>query len=309
MHELWSHIVWFWQFARLRDAIDIIIVAILIYELLRLVHGTRAVQMAVGLGLVGFLYELSSLLGLTTVQWVLRNAVLYLGFAVIVLFQHEIRAALTHLGNNIRFPFTSKKRSSNPFGQEWYDEVVLAATTLASEKTGALMVFERDVGLKTYIESGIRLDAKVNYDLLVTIFNTHTPLHDGAVIISDNRAAAACCFLPLTQNPLISRELGTRHRAAIGVTEDSDAFAVIVSEETGVISFAKEGRLKRNLDGPQLRSLIQQAMEPWRSDAESEQLEAEEREREREIEALTGARRRDTANSPHGESVKERSSA
>jgi len=308
VHELWSHIVWFSQFARLRDVIDIIIVAILIYELLRLVHGTRAVQMAVGLGLVGFLYELSSWLGLTTVQWVLRNAVLYLGFAVIVLFQHEIRAALTHLGNNIRIPFIGKKRSGNPFGQEWYDEVVLAATTLASEKTGALMVFERDVGLKTYIESGIRLDAKVNYDLLVTIFNTHTPLHDGAVIISNNRVAAACCFLPLTQNPLISRELGTRHRAAIGVTEDSDAFAVIVSEETGVISFAKEGRLKRNLDGPRLRSLIQQTMEPWRSDAESEELEAEEREREREIDALAEPRRRDIALASSGESVKEGSS-
>ncbi|HKQ74894.1 MAG TPA: diadenylate cyclase CdaA [Blastocatellia bacterium] len=289
--------------------IDIIIVAVLIYELLRLVHGTRAVQMAVGLGLIGFLYELSSWLGLRTVQWVLQNAVLYLGFAVIVLFQHEIRAALTHLGNNIRIPFTGKERSRNPFGQEWYDEVVLAATTLASEKTGALMVFERDIGLKTYIESGIRLDAKVNYDLLVTIFNTHTPLHDGAVIISNNRVAAACCFLPLTQNPLISRELGTRHRAAIGVTEDSDAFAVIVSEETGVISFAKEGRLKRNLDGPLLRSLIQQAMEPWRSDAESEELEAEEREREREIDALAGARRRDLAHAPSQESMKEGTSA
>jgi diadenylate cyclase len=307
--ELWSQSVWPWHFVGLRDVIDIIIVAVLIYELLRLVHGTRAVQMAVGLGLVGFLYELSSWLGLSTVQWVLRNAVLYLGFAVIVLFQHEIRAALTHLGSNIRIPGAGRERGRNPFGQEWYDEVVLASTTLASEKTGALMVFERDVGLKTYIESGIRLDAKVNYDLLVTIFNTHTPLHDGAVIISNNRVAAACCFLPLTQNPMISRELGTRHRAAIGVTEDSDSFVVIVSEETGVISFAKEGRLKRNLDGPKLRSLIQQAMEPWRSDAESEELEAEEREREREINALAGPRRREAAHASSGDSFKEGTSA
>lgn len=309
MLELWLQTVWPWHFVGLRDVIDIIIVAVLIYELLRLVHGTRAVQMAVGLGLIGFLYELSSWLGLSTVQWVLRNAVLYLGFAVIVLFQHEIRGALTHLGSNIRIPGANRERGRNPFGQEWYDEVVLASTTLASEKTGALMVFERDVGLKTYIESGIRLDAKVNYDLLVTIFNTHTPLHDGAVIISNNRVAAACCFLPLTQNPLISRELGTRHRAAIGVTEDSDAFVVVVSEETGVISFAKEGRLKRNLDGPKLRSLIQQAMEPWRSDAESEELEAEEREREREINALAGPRRREAAHASSGESFKEGTSA
>jgi diadenylate cyclase len=309
MPDLWSQLLWVWQAASLRHLIDILIVAVLVYEVLRLVHGTRAVQMAVGLGLVAFLYQLSIWFGLTTVQWVLRSAVFYVGFAVIVLFQHEIRSALVHLGNNIRVPFTNKKRRDNPFGQDWYDEVVLAATTLASEKTGALMVFERDVGLKTYIESGIRLDAKVNYDLLVTIFNTHTPLHDGAVIISNSRVAAACCFLPLTQNPLVSRELGTRHRSAIGVTEDSDAFAVIVSEETGVISFAIEGRLKRNLDGPHLRRLMQQAMEPWRSDAESEELEAEEREREREIDQLVAARNQDAARSAQGETMREGTSA
>ncbi len=306
MHEVWTQLLWGWQTARLSLVIDILIVALLIYEVLRLVRGTRAVQMAVGLGLVALLYQLSVWLQLTTVHWVLQNAIFYVGFAVIVLFQHEIRAALTHLGNNIRLPFVRKKQSDNPFGQEWYDEVVLAASTLASEKIGALLVFERDVGLKTYIESGIRLDARVNYDLLVTIFNTHTPLHDGAVIISNNRVAAACCFLPLTQNPRISRELGTRHRAAIGVTEDSDAFAVIVSEETGVISFAIEGRLKRNLDGPKLRSLIQQGMEPWRTEAESAELEAEERERERELEELASMRRRDLSPS---ESIKEGTSA
>ena len=305
MHGLWSQWLGVWQIATLRHVLDILIVTVLVYELLRLVHGTRAVQMAVGLGLVTLIYQISIWLELTTVQWVLRNAVFYVGFAVIVLFQHEIRAALTHLGNNFRIPFTSKKQRDNPFGQDWYDEVVLAATTLASEKTGALMVFERDVGLKTYIESGIRLDAKVNYDLLVTIFNTHTPLHDGAVIISNNRVGAACCFLPLTQNPLVSRELGTRHRAAIGVTEDSDAFVVIVSEETGVISFAIEGRLKRNLDGPRLRSLIQQAMEPWRSAAESEELEAEERAREREIDELVATRRQQTTRSVSSEGVQE----
>lgn len=309
MHEVWTQLLWVWHIARLSYVIDILIVAILIYEVLRLVRGTRAVQMAVGLGLVASLYQLSLWLGLTTVHWVLQNAIFYVGFAVIVLFQHEIRAALMHLGKNIRLPFTRKKQSDNPFGQEWYDEVVLAASTLASEKIGALMVFERDVGLKTYLESGIRLDARVNYDLLVTIFNTHTPLHDGAVIISNNRVAAACCFLPLTQNPRISRELGTRHRAAIGVTEDSDAFAIIVSEETGVISFAIEGRLKRNLDGPKLRSLIQQGMEPWRSEAENAELEAEERERERELEELAAIRKRDFPAAVQSESIKEGTSA
>ncbi len=270
-----------------RDMLDILIVAFLIYEVLRLVRGTRATQMALGLILVGLLNLASTHFRLATLELVMRTATVYLGFTIIILFQHEIRAGLTNLGNNI---FFKKKISDNPFGQEWYDEVVLAATTLSSEKTGALMIFEREVGLKTYIESGIRLDARVNYDLLVTIFNTYTPLHDGAVIISNSRVAAACCFLPLTQNPRISRDLGTRHRAAIGVTEDSDSFAVIVSEETGVISFAIDGMLKRNLDGPGLRRMIQTAMEPWRSEAESEQLEAEERRREQEIEALVSSR-------------------
>jgi diadenylate cyclase len=178
------------------------------------------------------------------------------------------------------------RKRLNTFSDEWYDDVVLAANTLSTEKTGALMVFERDVGLRNLIEGGIKLDAQLTYDLLVTIFNTHTPLHDGAAIISNGRLAAASCFLPLTQNPLVSRELGTRHRSGIGVTEDSDAFAVIVSEETGVISFAIEGRLFRNLDGPKLRRFIQSAMEPWRTEAETLAVEEEERERQRELDEI-----------------------
>jgi diadenylate cyclase len=286
MIELWSQLVWLWQGLQLRNMLDILLVAFLIYELLRLVHGTRAVQMAVGLGLVALLYELSIWMGLSTVQWLLRNAVVYLGFGVIVLFQHEIRAVLTQLGKNIRLPMMRTKKRMGTFSDEWYDDVVLAANTLSTEKTGALMVFERDVGLRNLIEGGIKLDAKLTYDLLVTIFNTHTPLHDGAAVISNGRLAAASCFLPLTQNPLVSRELGTRHRSGIGVTEDSDAFAVIVSEETGAISFAIEGRLIRNLDGPRLRRLIQSAMEPWRTEAETLAQEEEERERQRELDEI-----------------------
>jgi diadenylate cyclase len=294
MQEILSKAQWAVDSFEIRHLVDIAIVAFLIYEVLRLVRGTRAVQMAIGLILVGVLYWLSAYFELTTVEWVIRTAAVYLGFTLIILFQREIRAGLTHLGNNF---IVGQKRTNNPFGEEWYDEVVLAATTLSSEKTGALMVFEREVGLKLFIETGIRLDARVNYDLLVTIFNTHTPLHDGALIISNARIAAACCFLPLTQNPRISRELGTRHRAAIGVTEDSDGFAVIVSEETGAISFAIGGRLRRNLDGPGLRGLIQQAMEPWRSEDETEEIEREERIRDEQLEALSRQRRRDTASS------------
>jgi diadenylate cyclase len=138
---------------------------------------------------------------------------------------------------------------------------VLAATTLSSEKIGALIVIERNVGLRNFIDAGVQLDAKMTYDLLVTIFNPATPLHDGAVIIQRERIAAASCFLPLTKNPSISRDLGTRHRAAIGITEDSDAVSVVVSEETGLISFIDGGRVKRHLDTSELRALLLGAME------------------------------------------------
>ncbi len=292
MHELWTQSFWFLRSLEWRSLLDILIVAFLIYELLRLVRGTRAVQMAVGLGLIALLYELSSWLGLSTLQWVLRNIVVYLGFGVIVLFQREIRNALLYFGRNLRMPFWHVKRRATVHAHHWYDEVVLASTSLASEKIGALMVFERAVGLKTYIESGIRLDARLTYDLLVTIFNPNTPLHDGAAIISDNRLAAASCFLPLTQNPRVSREMGTRHRAAIGITEDSDAFAVIVSEETGVISFAIGGGVIRNLDGPKLRALIRTAMEPWHTQEEHAAHEADERRHEQELDEILASRRK-----------------
>ena len=141
------------------------------------------------------------------------------------------------------------------------DEIVLAATTLSSTKTGALIIIERNMGLKNVTDGGVKLDAELSYDLLVSIFNPATPLHDGAVVVRRHRIAAASCFLPLTLNPLLSRELGTRHRAAIGVTEDTDAVAVVVSEETGLISFVQRGQIKRGLDAPRLRAAILQALE------------------------------------------------
>jgi diadenylate cyclase len=290
MTALWSQLIWFINSLEWRSLIDILVVAFLIYEVLRLLRGTRAVQMIVGLGLIALLYQISSWMGLSTLQWVLRNIVVYLGFAVIVLFQRELRAALLHFGRNLRMPLWHARRRATAYEHHWYDEIVLAASSLASEKIGALIVFERDVGLKTYIESGIRLDARLTYDLLVTIFNPNTPLHDGAAIIADNRVAAASCFLPLTQNPRVSRDMGTRHRAAIGITEDSDCFAVIVSEETGVISFAIGGGIIRNLDGPKLRRLMQQAMEPWRSKEEHDEQEDDERRHERELDEILTSR-------------------
>jgi diadenylate cyclase len=245
--------------ATVRNAIDIALVFIIVYVLLKLLRGTRGMPMAVGMVTLGLLYWLAVAQELATLEFVLRGAVFYVGIAVIVLFQSEIRQALIYFGNRLRFPAFRRQRGQ--LGETIFDEVVLAATTLATEKIGALIVLERNVGLRNFIDAGVQLDAKLTYDLLVTIFNPATPLHDGAVIIQRERIAAASVFLPLTKNPSISREMGTRHRAAIGITEDTDAVAIVVSEETGLISFIEAGRISRNLDTNQLRSLLLNAMD------------------------------------------------
>jgi len=247
-----------WRIATPRNLLDIILVFILVYVLLRLVRGTRAAPMAAGMAGLGLLYWIAVVQDLATLEFVLRGALLYVGVAVIVLFQQEIRQALIYFGNRIRFPFP--RRQKGQLGETIYDEIILACATLSSTKTGALIVLERNVGLKNYIDAGVSLDAKLGYDLLVTIFQPETPLHDGAVIIQNQRIASAASFLPLAQNPRLTRDLGTRHRAAIGITEDTDAVSVVVSEETGIISFVIEGTIKRNLDTPALRDLISEAM-------------------------------------------------
>jgi diadenylate cyclase len=237
--------------------------------------------MFAAIGALALLYWLAGKQELATLEFILGNGVLYIGIAIIVLFQSEIRQALITIGNRFRMPFTRNYRGQ--FGEGAYDEIVLAATSLASTKTGALIVIERNIGLKNVSEGGVKLDAELTYDLLVSIFNPATPLHDGAVVVRRHRIAAASCFLPLTLNPLLSRELGTRHRAAIGVTEDTDAVAVVVSEETGLISFVQRGQIKRGLDAPKLRAAIFQALESRRevnkerqklkeADAETEEI-------------------------------------
>ncbi len=243
----------------LRNVLDITLVFIIVYVVLKLLRGTRAVPTVVGLVILGLLYWLARTQELVTLEFVLQSAAFYIGILIIVLFQSEIRQALIYFGNRLRFPILRRQRGS--LGGTIYDEIVLAVTTLASEKIGALIVIERDVGLRNFIDAGVQLDAKLSYDLLVTIFNPSTPLHDGAVIIQRERIAAASVFLPLTKNPSISRELGTRHRAAIGVTEGSDAISVVVSEETGLVTFVENGAMKRNLDTNQLRSLLLNAMD------------------------------------------------
>ncbi len=234
------------------DAIDILLVAILIYEALKLIRGTRAVQMAASSGILVLLFIASTTMPLQTVNWLIRNMVGYVVFAAIVLFQGDIRRALAHFGRAPFFRILTRPETGN----ETIEEVVVAASTLAGRRQGAIIVIEREIGLRNYIESGIPLDAQVTYDLLVSIFQPTGPLHDGAVIIQEGRIAAASCFLPLTVQPALSRELGTRHRAAIGLTEENDAVAVIVSEESGLISIALDGSIERGLGPTDLRARL-----------------------------------------------------
>src|SRR5262245_29918515 len=235
------------------DLLDIGVVAVLIYELLLLIRGTRAMQMALsGAFLIG-LFFLSEWLDLETVNWVIRNLATYVVFAVIVLFQADIRRALAHFGRAQLFKYFERASSDD----ETLEELVVAATTLSARHVAAIIVVELQIGLRIFIEGGIPIDATVTYDLLASIFYTGSPLHDGAVIVQGDRIAAAACFLPLSVNPRVSRELGTRHRAAIGITEENDAVAIVVSEETGAISLAIGGTLERALSADALQARLQ----------------------------------------------------
>lgn len=232
----------------LRDVADVLIVAYVLYRGMLLIRGTRAVRMAVGLLLMFVLYIVARQLELRTVDWVLSNVFTYFVFAILILFQSEFRKALANLGQT---PFF--RNLAAPIAKEPFDDVISAATAMAKDRRGALIVFERNVGLRNYIDQGIPLDATITYDLLFSIFHTQTALHDGAVIIQGNRMAAASCFLPLTTNPRLSRALGSRHRAAIGISEETDAVTLVVSEETGGISLAVDGKITRRLDAATLR--------------------------------------------------------
>jgi diadenylate cyclase len=234
-----------------RDAVDILVVAFIAYFLLRLIRGTRAVQMVLGLLAIFLVSEIATALKLVALRTVLKALIFYLPFAIIVLFAQELRRALAAFG---RTPFFSLFAGYH--AEETISDIVLAMASLSTRRIGALVVLERREGLKTFIENGVRLDAALSYDLLVTLFAPGTPLHDGAVIISGERLAAASCFLPLSLKEGLSKRYGTRHRAAIGVTEETDALAVVVSEERGTISVARNGELIEDLDGKTLRDLL-----------------------------------------------------
>ncbi len=250
MHPL-TRILERWPELTMVSVIDIILVAALIYQFLVLIRGTRATPMLLGVATLGVAFYIAHITNLTTLDWLMGTVLPYVIFALIVIFAAEIRQALAKLGRKITWSQGVSAEVS-----EAYDDIVLAANLFAQNQTGALIIIEREIGLRTYIESGVPLDARLSYDLLATIFRPSAPLHDGAVIVQKDRIAAAACFLPLSMNPVLSIQLGTRHRAGIGITEETDSIAVIVSEETGAISLAVAGNIERDVTPEYLRERL-----------------------------------------------------
>jgi diadenylate cyclase len=268
--------------------IDILVVAFLIYEFLKLIKGTRAIPMLVAVILLVGAFWLAHIEQLRTVDWLITTLFPYAVFALIVVFGAEIRHALARLGRRL-----SARRGGMFHASDSYEDIVLAAEQFSTTATGALIVIEREIGLRTFIESGVPLDANLSYDLLITIFRPSAPLHDGAVIVQKNRIAAAACFLPLSMNPVLSTQFGTRHRAAIGITEETDAISVVVSEETGAISIAAGGAIERDITMEYLRERLSELLRryvptaalPTMSDRElvSEEREVEQVSREKDL--------------------------
>jgi diadenylate cyclase len=229
-----------WPRLTITGVIDILVAAFVVYQLLMIVRGTRAGHVLVGILTLVLAYVVSVWAGLEALRSLLNFIVPYTALAVIVLFQSEIRRTLARIGRKRWFGAGFRRPEST-------DEILMAMERLSQEKTGALIVMERDIGLRTFIESGVRMDAFVSRDLLLSVFHQNGALHDGAVIVQKDRIAAAACFLPLSLNPALSGQLGTRHRAAIGITEETDCLSLIVSEETGRISVAAHGEVELGL--------------------------------------------------------------
>jgi len=237
-----------------RDLLDVVIMTILIYQLGLLLKGTRALQTLIGVLLVLLAYGLTAperFLYLRTVHRVLGHVLFYAPFAIIILFQTTIRRALARLGRTslLRLGYAEMT-------EKMLDEIVQAAVTLAARPTGALIVIEREQALPDQIDSGIQLDASISYDLLMNVFTPGSPMHDGAVIIGEGRVKAASCFLPVTTNPQLSHEHGSRHRAAVGLTEEYDSVVIVISEERGTIRGAVDGGLSGPLDNASLRAFL-----------------------------------------------------
>ena len=238
-----------------KSILEIAFIWVLIYFMIRFFQGTRAVQVLMGLILLMIVFNVAKILELSTINWVLTKLFAVGVLAFLILFQPELRRGLARIGQNTIFnPFLKKGGT--------VDELVEACQRMSKMKRGALIAVEREAGLRNYIESGIPIDAKVSSELLMTIFATNTPTHDGAIVIEGDRIASAGSLFPLSQNPQLPRSLGTRHRAAIGLTEETDAVCVVVSEETGAISVSVYGKLTRDLDEEGLRRVLKSLFRP-----------------------------------------------
>ena len=245
MFEIFTQLRW-------QDALDIGIIAFVLYRLIHMIRGTRAMQMIIGLVVILLAYVSSQMFGLFTLNWVLDNFLGSIILVIIVIFQSDIRRALTQFGTAPLFGGADRIERGQVL-----EEITKAVVSLATRGIGGLIVLEREVGLNEYIEVGTRLDARVTRELLESVFIPHSPMHDGALVIQKGRVAAARCFLPLSVDPNLSQAFGTRHRAAVGLTEETDAVAVVISEERGKISLVVEGKVIQDLEGPQLRSSLQ----------------------------------------------------
>ena len=245
IREALTHYRWF------HDTVDIALVYYLFYRLLLIIKGTRAFQMLIGIGLIVLVLIASQFLEFYTLDWLIHSFWSQIVLAVVILFQPEIRRTLAQVGERHLFRSLSQVE-----GSKFIEETVKAAVSMANKRIGALIVLERDTDLTTIVEMGTELDAKVTKEILVSIFLPYSPINDGAAIIRNGRIIAAGCFLPLTLSSNISKSLGTRHRAAVGLTEETDAIVVVVSEETGEISVVKNGIIEHNADAPALRKTL-----------------------------------------------------
>ena len=239
---------------RLQDAVDIGIVAFLLYSLIELIRGTRAARMLIGLGVIVLIYLSSRLFGLYTLDWILANLLSSVLLVIVIIFQHDIRRVLVQVGSR---PFFG---TDHRLAGQDLEEIIRAVVIMASRRIGGLIVFERETGLNEFTEGGTSLDAEISKELILSVFVSASPIHDGALIVRKSRITAAACFLPLTTNPNVSKTLGTRHRAAIGITEESDVVVIAVSEEDGGLSLVVDGRITRDLDAGTLRSTLQKLL-------------------------------------------------
>jgi uncharacterized protein (TIGR00159 family) len=239
---------------RWQDLLDIGIITFLVYRALQIVRGSRAMQMIMGLAVILIAYVSSRALGLFTLNWILDNFLGSIILVIIVIFQSDIRRALTQVGTAPLFAGVERAAQRR---EEIIDEIVQAAMALAEQKVGGLIVIEREVGLNEYMEIGTRLDARVSRELVQSVFLPHSPIHDGALVIQKGRVTAVRCLLPLSTNPNLRKSWGTRHRAALGVTEESDAVAIVVSEQEGTVALVVGGNVTENIDRERLRAALQ----------------------------------------------------